>query len=70
VSVALNNEKVGEWSGDRNAISNTSKEGFPHDRRMSIWIYPGGNEYVFHRIRIRMLDGGSVETLRPVPSTR
>lgn len=64
--VALNGEQVGEWTGDRNAISNTSKEGFPHDRRVSLWIHPGGNEFTFHRIRIRMLDGGVVDTLRAV----
>ena len=69
VSVAFNGENVGEWSGDRNAISNTFKEGFPQERRVSLWIHPGGNEFVFHRIRVRMLDGGSVETLRPVLST-
>ena len=69
VFVDLNGEKIGEWTGDRNAIANLGKEGYPTDRRMSLWIVPGGNEYVFHRIRVRMLDGGSAETLRPVPST-
>ena len=69
VSVALNSATVGEWTGDRNAISNTLNEGLSHDRRLSLWIHPDGNEFVFHRIRVRMLDGGSVEMLRPVPST-
>jgi serine/threonine protein kinase len=67
VFVDVNGEKVGEWTGDRNAISNMEKEGYPTDRRMSLWIVPG--EFVFHRIRVRMLDGGSAETLRPVLST-
>jgi serine/threonine protein kinase len=70
ISIAVNGAMVGEWRGNRNEISNTYKEGFPHDRRVSIWIHAGGNEYVFHRIRVRTLDGGSVETLRPVASTR
>ena len=69
VFVDLNGEKIGEWTGDRNAIGSVEKQGYPTDRRMSLWIVPGGNEYVFHRIRVRMLDGGSVESLRPVPST-
>ena len=70
VSVALNDAKVGEWSGDRNAIANTYKERFPHDRQVSLWIHPGGNEFVFHRIRVRMLDGGTAESLRPVSSNQ
>ncbi len=68
VVIELNGSKVGEWNGDRSAICNTQKEGYPIDRRISLWITPGGNEYVFHRIRVRILDGGSVETLRPVLS--
>ena len=69
VSIALNDTKVGEWTGNRNAIANTYKEDFPTVRRMGLWIHPGGNEFVFHRIRVRMLDGGSAETLRPVLGT-
>ncbi len=64
--IELNGTKVGEWTGDLNAIANNSKEGFPHDRRISLWIHPGGNEFTFHRIRIRMLDGGTAESLRSV----
>ena len=67
VSVALNGAAIGEWTGDRTAISYSYREGFPHDRRVSLWIHPGGNEFVFHRIGVRMLDGGTVESLRPVP---
>ncbi len=66
VSVAVNGATVGEWSGDRNAIAYTFYEGFPNDRRLSLWVHGGGNEFVFHRIRVRMLDGGTAETLRPV----
>ena len=69
VSVALNGAAIGEWNGDRTEISYSYREGFPHDRRVSLWIHPGGNEFVFHRIRIRMLDGGTAETLRPVSQT-
>jgi serine/threonine protein kinase len=69
VSVAFNGENVGEWTGDCNAIANTYKENYPHDRRVGLTIHSGGNEFVFHRIRVRMHDGGSVETLPPVPSS-
>jgi hypothetical protein len=69
VSVAFNDENVGEWTGDRNTIANAYKENYPQDRRVSLTIHHGGNEFVFHRIRVRMLDGGSVETLPPVPNT-
>ena len=70
VSVALNGAAIGEWTGDRTEISYSYREGFPHDRRVSLWIHPGGNEFVFHRIRVRMLDGGTAESLRPVPSNQ
>lgn len=69
VFVDLDGQKIGQWTGDRNEIANAEKEGYPTDRRMSLWIVPGGNEFVFHRIRVRMLDGGSVQSLRPIPST-
>ena len=67
--VDLNGEKIGEWTGDRNAIGTIEKQGYPTDRRMSLFIGSGDIEFVFHRIRVRMLDGGSVQSLRPVPST-
>ncbi|MGE0758924.1 MAG: DUF1080 domain-containing protein, partial [Pirellulaceae bacterium] len=69
VSVAIDDIQVGQWSGDRSSISDPSNEVFLHHRRLSLWIFPGGNEYVFHRIRVRTLDGGSAETLRPFPGT-
>lgn len=59
---------VGTWTGDIASIAIKSDEGYPSARRLSLWIQGGGNEIVFHRIRVRALDGGTVETLRPVPS--
>ncbi len=67
VFVDLNGEKIGEWTGDRKSIIDIFKAGYPIDRRMCLWIVPG--EFVFHRIRVRMLDGGNAETLRPVLTT-
>ena len=69
VFVDLNGEKIGGWTGDRNAIASIGKEGYRTDRLMSLWIPPAGNEFVFHRIRVRMLDGSTAESLRPIPST-
>lgn len=66
VTADLNGVSLGKWTGDRNTISHSYREGFPHDRRISLWIHPGGNEFTFHRIRIRMLDGSTAETLRSV----
>jgi hypothetical protein len=34
---------------------------------LSLWIQGGGNEFLFHRIRVRMLDGGTAQSLRPIP---
>ncbi len=66
ITVAVNGVTVGEWTGDRNAIAFNYYEGFPNDRRVSLWIHPG-NEFVFHRIRVKILDDGTAETLRAVP---
>jgi hypothetical protein len=66
-AVWLGGDAVGTWTGNRNELASASGEGYPHGRRLSLWIQGGGNEFVFHRIRVRMLDGGSVESLRPLP---
>lgn len=68
VTVRVNNTTVGEWTGDLGTLANTYREGFPSDRRVSLWILPGGNEFAFHKIRVRMLDGSTAETLRPIAS--
>lgn len=68
VSVSADATLLGEWRGDRKAIAYTQSENYPRRRRLSLWIHGGGNEFVFHRIRVRMLDGGTAETLRPVPT--
>jgi len=66
VEVEFNGTSVGSWTGDCNSISSTTNEGYPHARRLSLWIHPGGNEFVFHRIRVRALGGSSAESLRPL----
>ena len=68
VSVAVDGTTVGQWSGDRNEIGKESKEGYPVGRRMSLWIHEGGNDFVFHRVRVKMLDGETAKPLRPVPT--
>ncbi len=67
VEVEFNGSPVGSWMGSCDSISNVTNEDYPHDRRLSIWIHPGGNEFVFHRIRVRTLGSSSAESLRPVP---
>jgi serine/threonine protein kinase/formylglycine-generating enzyme required for sulfatase activity len=68
IGVSINGELVGTWTGDRNELASLNNEGYPHKRRLSLWVYGGGNEFVFHRIRVRMLHGGVADALRPVPS--
>lgn len=68
VTVAVNDVVMGTWQGDLTSIANSSNEGYPHARRMSLWVQAGRNELIFHRIRIRMLDGGTAETLRAIPN--
>jgi len=67
VSVWINDALAGTWQGDRTSISTVYDEGYPHARRLSLWVHAGGSEFVFHRIRVRMLDGGTADSLRPVP---
>jgi serine/threonine protein kinase len=68
ISVWNNDVSVGTWTGDRNELASGNNEGYEHRRRLSLWIHGGGNEFVFHRIRVRPLDGGNAESLRPAPS--
>ena len=67
VETWFNGASLGKWTGNREEIAAVKNEGYPHDRRNGLWMY--GDNYVFHRIRYRMLDGGSAETLRPVAIT-
>lgn len=69
VEVEFNGTQVGSWTGDCDSISSATNEDYLHARRLSIWIHPGGNEFVFHRIRVRTLGGSSAESLRPVAPT-
>ena len=66
LTLSVDGVEAGNWQGDRTSISTVSNEGYPHARRMSLWVHGGGNEFVFHKIRVRMLDGGTAETLRPI----
>ncbi len=69
VTVWVNDMEEGAWEGDLAKIAGTTNEGYPHARRMSLWIFPGRNEFVFHRIRVRMLDGGTADSLRPISNS-
>ncbi len=67
VTVWNNETQLGTWTGDRNELASINNEGYPHNRRLSLFGIGAGNEIVFHRIRVRMLDGGTADSLRPVP---
>jgi serine/threonine protein kinase/formylglycine-generating enzyme required for sulfatase activity len=70
LAVVRDGEAVATWIGNRNDVPGYSDEGYPHHRRVSLFTFPGGSGIVFHRIRLRMLDGGTATTLRSVPSAR
>jgi hypothetical protein len=65
ITVWKNGTQAGTWAGDRNQLASINSEGYPHTRRLSLWIHGGGNQIVFHRIRMRTLDGGTASTVRP-----
>jgi serine/threonine protein kinase len=66
VEVEINASKIAAWTGNCDSISSPINEGYPHARRVSLWIHPGGNEFVFHRIRVRTLGDTSMDSLRPL----
>ena len=68
VKLWRNGAYLGEWTGDRSKATTRLDTRFPADRRTSLYVWGGGSEFTFHRIRIRMLDGGTAITLRPVPA--
>jgi hypothetical protein len=65
ITVWNNDARVGTWTGDRNQLAGANNEGYPHSRRLSLWINGEGSEYVFHRIRVRTQDGSTSGALRP-----
>ncbi|MBT6157241.1 MAG: SUMF1/EgtB/PvdO family nonheme iron enzyme, partial [Planctomycetaceae bacterium] len=65
VKVYFQDEFAGEWTGDLDAIPGT-RDRTVQNRRLSLWN-DGKNEFVFHRIRVKLRDGGTVTSLRPVP---
>jgi len=66
--VWVDDAAAGTWKGDRSGIATVGQEGYPHARRVSLWVHGGGNEIVFHRIRVRMLDGSTAETRHLAPA--
>jgi hypothetical protein len=65
LTVWNNDAQVGAWTGNRNQWAGVNNEGYAHTRRLSLWIRGEGSEYVFHRIRVRTLDGGTATSIRP-----
>ncbi|WP_417850879.1 LamG-like jellyroll fold domain-containing protein [Thalassoglobus sp.] len=61
----FNKKSLGTWSGKRSEIGRVAEEGYPIGRRSGLWV-PGG-DFVFHRIRLKMLNGGTATALRATP---
>jgi serine/threonine protein kinase len=76
VEVTWDGNLVGTWRGDRESIAAKKQDGYRHDRHQGFWI-PSLQHYVFHTIRARPLQGGTIEPTRrssgaasaPVPSS-
>lgn len=64
VEVTWDGNPLGTWRGDRESIAARKQEGYRHDRHQGFWI-PGPQHYVFHKIRARPLQGGTIEPTRP-----
>ena len=62
IEVFFDEQRVGEWSGDRESIASSKIAGYATAERVGIWV-PRKTKYTFHRIRVRMLDG-KLEKLR------
>jgi serine/threonine protein kinase len=65
INVSFNDLTVGPWRGRRNLSALTTSLPYPFQERISLWTT--GSEFTFHRIRVRMLDGGTAATLGPAP---
>ena len=64
ITVWNNDGQDGTWTGDRRQLAFINNEGYPHSRRLSLWVSGEGSEYVFHRIRVRTLDGATARAVR------
>ena len=67
VTLWRDDELVAEWTGDCQKHALDLDEGYPQQRQSSIFA-GGRSEFIFHRFRVRMLDGGTATTLRPLNS--
>jgi serine/threonine protein kinase len=63
VQVTWDGSLLGTWRGDRESIAAKKQEGYRHDRHQGFWI-PGPQQFIFHKIRARPLQGGSIEPTR------
>ena len=64
VEVMWDGTPIGSWRGDRESIAFRKNEGYRTDRSQGFWI-PGPQQFIFHKIRARALQGGLIEPKRP-----
>lgn len=69
ITVLNDDHPVASWLGDLKDLPKHGDEGYPHKRRLSLWIQGRNSVYAFHRIRLRLLDGATAQTLRPAPKS-
>jgi formylglycine-generating enzyme required for sulfatase activity/Leucine-rich repeat (LRR) protein len=70
VEVFVDDKSVGQWKGN---FAKANKAAKPKNEKTATAERNGLNiamnqEYTFHTIRVRMLDGATAESIRPVPS--
>ena len=57
IEVFVDGESVGSWTGDREQLGGVKKDDYPTENRLSLFKNGKKGGFVFHRIRLRMLEG-------------
>lgn len=67
IEVSVGGAPAGAWTGDFSAGKSTiPNENFNPAEQNGIFVH-GASNFTFHAIRVRMLEGATAETLRPLP---
>ncbi len=70
VEVFVDDKSVLTWAGDRESIVKppAKNEFYSTAERLGLYVHPG--DFTFHRIRLRMLQGGTLKLLRPEDASK